>query len=162
MARLGARQPLGSSLGRMRRKQSAQFRGGLHFICATSFSCSKFRAIAVLEAFNPGIRRGNDRSCYLSCPRACASKIKTILELEADRRRNHPDDSRGISVCRPGSSIVGNGGIGDRSPSASGFSSQNFEDSLSPLKRFLFRADLRSFPFCLSGESASALRVFGS
>ena len=66
-------------------------------------------------SLHPGIRRSNERSCYLSCPRACASKT-TILELEADRRRNHPDGSRGISVCRPGSSIVGNGGIGGRSP----------------------------------------------
>ena len=70
----------------------------------------------LLEAFNPGIRRGNERSRSLSCLDALASKIKTILELEADRRRNHPDGSRGISVSRPGSSIVGNGGIGGRSP----------------------------------------------
>ena len=88
----------------------------LHFICATIFSCSKFRAIvALLQAHNPGIRHGNERSRCVSCPRARASKIKTILELEADRRRNRPDGSRGISVSRPGSSIIGNGGIGDRS-----------------------------------------------
>src|ERR1700677_1939111 len=68
--------------------------------------------LALLECHQPRNSPRYERSRSLSCPRARASKIKTILELEADRRRNHPDGARRISVSRTGSSIVGNGGIG--------------------------------------------------
>jgi hypothetical protein len=111
MARLGARQA-----SRLEPRRN-QLQGGCIYLHSQSFLVQNFAlSRGLLEAFNPGIRGGNERSRDLSCPRARASKIKTILELEADRRRNHPDGSRGISVSRPGSSIVRNGGIGGRSP----------------------------------------------